>query len=133
VRTRPSSPILSRAATAFVKVGGGFYSDFEHPELLGMRRMRLLEALQESKGFGASLKGVMLDKCAVLVHPTPIANEEPTPAEKAARKPLTGMNTIGFLASGVPTPFIRVKLPPTAGSAGTCPCSPLTRSPPVMR
>ncbi len=128
-RSRPK-PIRPRAATAFVKVGSGYYSDFEHPELLGMRRMRLLEALSESKGFANDLAGVKLGQCAVHVHTKRIAGEEPTTEVEALAKPLTGMSTIGFLASGVAMPFIRVKLPPTAGAAGTCPCSPLTRSPP---
>jgi hypothetical protein len=55
VRTRPSSPILSRAATALVKVGTGQYSSFKDPTLMRMDFMELLIALAESKGFGASL------------------------------------------------------------------------------
>jgi hypothetical protein len=98
--------------------------------------MELLIALAESKGFGASLTGVMLDKCAVLVHTTPIAGKVPTAEEeKTNAEGLVGADTIGILATdilagGATTLFIRVDLPPTAGSAGTCPCSPLTRSPP---
>ena len=48
--------------------------------------MELLIALAESKGFAVKLKGVALDDCEVFVHPTPIAGDEPTAAEKAARK-----------------------------------------------
>ena len=103
---------------------------------MGMDFMELLIALAESKGFGASLTGVMLDKCAVLVHTTPIAGKVPTAEEeKTNAEELVGADTIGILATDIPaggatTLFIRVDLPPTAGSAGTCPCSPLTRSPP---
>jgi hypothetical protein len=84
-------------------VGGGYYSAFVDPVLLNMTRMPLLEALSESKGFGASLKGVMLDKCEVFVHTKRIAGDEPTAAEEDHAKPLKGMKTIDDLAGGVPT------------------------------
>jgi len=116
-----------------VKVGSGYFSDFEHPELLGMRRMRLLEALSESKGFAASLKDKELDKCAVHVHTKRIAGKVPTAEEESSATELVGADTIGSLAGDATMLFIRVELPATAGTAGSCPCSPLTRSPPVMR
>ncbi len=129
-RTRPSSPIFSRAATALVKVGDGFYSDFEHPKLLGMRRMQLLEALSESKGFAVKLKGVALDDCKVFVHTKRIAGKVPIAEEESSSTEQVGADTIGSLAGDATVLFIRVELPATAGTAGTCPCSPLTRSPP---
>jgi hypothetical protein len=92
--------------------------------------MRLLEALSESKGFAVKLKGVALDDCAVFVHTKRIAGEEPTTEEEAVAKPLKGTNTIGVLAGDATVLFVRVELPATAGTVGSCPCSPLTRSPP---
>jgi len=128
-RSRPKT-LPPRAATAFVKVGSGYYSDFEHPELLGMRRMRLLETLSERKGFAASLKDKELDKCAVHVHTKRIAGKVPTAEEESSATELVGTDTFGSLAGDATMLFIRVELPATAGTAGSCPCSPLTRSPP---
>ncbi len=128
-RSRPKT-ILTRAATAFVKVGGGYYSAFVDPVLLNMTRMPLLEALSESKGFAASLKDKELDKCAVFVHTKRIAGKVPIAEEESSAMELVGADTIGSLAGDATVLFIRVELPATAGSAGTCPCSPLTRSPP---
>jgi len=129
-RSRPKT-ILPRAATAFVKVGSGYYSAFVDPVLLSMTRMPLLEALSESKGFANDLAGVKLGQCSVHVHTKRIAGEEPTTEEEAVAKPLKGINTIGSLAGDATTLFVRVELPTTAGTAGSCPCSPLTLSAPL--
>ena len=128
-RSRPKT-ILPRAATAFVKVGSGYYSAFVDPALLNMTRMPLLKAVAKDEGFAVKLKEVALDDCKVFVHTKRIAGEEPPTEEEAVAKPLKGTNTIGVLAGDATTVFIRVELPATAGTAGSCPCSPLTRSPP---
>jgi hypothetical protein len=130
-RSRPKT-ILPRAATAFVKVGGGYYSAFVDPVLLNMTRMPLLKAVAKDEGFANDLAGVKLGQCAVFVHTKRIAGEEPTTEEEAVVKPLKGTNTIGVLAGDATVLFIRVELPATAGTAGSCPCSPHTR-PLVMR
>ena len=128
-RSRPKT-ILPRAATAFVKVGSGYYSAFVDPVLLNMTRMPLLEALSESKGFAVKLKGVALDDCAVFVHTKRMTGKVPTAEEESSATELVGADTIGSLAGDATMLFVRVELPATAGTAGSCPCSPLTRSPP---
>jgi hypothetical protein len=117
-RSRPKTN-LPRAATAFVKVGGGFYSAFVDPDLSNMTRMPLLKAAAKDEGFAVKLKGVALDDCKVFVHTKRIAGEEPTTEEEAVAKPLKGTNTIGVLAGGATVLFIRVELPVTAGTAGS--------------
>ncbi len=107
----------------------GIYSDFDHPDLLKMRRMTLLKALAKDDGFAASLKDEKLDKSAVLVHTKRIAGKVPTAEEESSATELVGADTIGSLAGDATTLFIRVELPPLEGS---CQCSPLNR-PPVMR
>jgi hypothetical protein len=100
------------------------------PELLKSTRMPLLKALAKDEGFAASLKDEKLDKCAVLVHTKRIAGKVPTAEEeKTNAEELVGADTIGDLVRDATMVFIRVELPPTAGE-GSCPCSPLTRSPP---
>jgi len=129
VRTRLSSPIFSRAAVALVKVGTGQYRIFKDARIVEWNATDLFDALIDSKVFGASLKGVMVDKCRVFVLTTP--NKVPTTEEENTNaEELVGTDTIHEHAHEATTLFIRVDLPPTAGSAGTCPCSPLTRSPP---
>jgi len=95
---------------------------------MGMDAADLLRALKKDEVFANDLEGVKLGQCAVLVHTKRIAGDEPTVEDEALAKPLKGIKTIGDLASGATTLFIRVELPPTAGE-GSCPCSPLTCSP----
>ena len=128
-RSRPKT-ILPRAATAFVKVGSGYYSAFVDPALLNMTRMPLLKAVAKDEGFAVKLKGVALDDCKVFVHTKRIAGKVPTAEEESNATELVGADTIGSLAGDATMLFIRVELPGTAGTAGLCPCSPLTRSPP---
>ncbi len=112
-----------------MKVGGGYYSAFVDPVLLNMTRMPLLKALAVDEGFANDLAGVKLGQCAVHVHTKRIAGKVPTAEEESSATELVGADTIGGLASGATMLFICVELPATAGTAGTCPCSPLTRSP----
>ena len=95
-----------------------------------MTRMPLLEALSESKGFANDLAGVKLGQCAVRVHTKRIAGKVPTAEEESSSTEQVGADTIGSLAGDATMLFVRVELPATAGTAGSCPCSPLTRSPP---
>ncbi len=111
-------------------MGSGYYSAFVDPVVLNMTRMPLLKAVAKDEGFSASLKDKELDKCAVHVHTKRIAGKVPTAEEESSAAELVGTDTIGSLAGDATMLFVRVELPATAGTAGSCPCSPLTRSPP---
>jgi hypothetical protein len=120
---------------AVVQVGSGIYGDFDHVDVVLLRRMTLLKALKKDEGFEHKLKEVNLDDCEVLVGVT--ARDEPDEADMKIAQPLKGAATVescvndalearakevanGGIQKGDRSPmvFIRVVLPESSKEQG---------------
>ncbi len=105
-----------------VKVGeSGKWRSFKHAGLLGMDASDLLQALADSKVFGADLKDVKLSACTVAVHKLPSGTKVLTAAkEKDAKfEELEGAMTVEDTTASIAGEqvCIRVQLPGPAGAS----------------
>ena len=117
----PSAVPEARAPqpAVLVKAGdAGHYSLVKLPDMMGMDRMALLEALAGTKGFSPKLAGVALHDCAVRVCAS-ASNKAPSDQEVVAARELEGAETLGDLAAGMAgNQFIHVQLPALAAAGG---------------
>lgn len=112
---RDAAASSTASPAPLIKVGDAIVWDvFEHEQLLGMHRAKLLETLASSKVFGHKLKHVDLSGCSVFIFKLPSGQDEPTAADEppasATDKPavkatalkfveLKGAKTVGALAA----------------------------------
>ena len=106
----PQPAVLVKAGDA------GHYSLVKLPDMMGMDRMALLEALAGTKGFSPKLAGVALHDCAVRVCAS-ASKKALSAVEGAAANELEGAETLGDLATPMLTTlpvanlFVRIVLP----------------------